>query len=81
MLEKAWFWEKHRGRSLNERQRLMLNRLLNGFTGKLMTSSWAAIAKCFQDTACRDILDLMERDILHRDTAGGRSTSYVVKAE
>lgn len=76
VLGKARFWEKHGSASLNERQRLMLNRLLDGFAGKLTTSKWATIAKCSQDTAYRDIQDLMERCILQRDATGGRSTSY-----
>ncbi len=76
VLKKAHFWERHRAEELNARQRLMLNRLLDGFTGKLTTSKWATIAKCSQDTALRDILDLMERRILRRDMTGGRSTSY-----
>lgn len=76
VLQKARFWEKHGSTRLNERQRLMLNRLLDGFTGKMTTSKWAIIAKCSQDTAYRDIQDLIEHLILRQDTAGGRSTSY-----
>lgn len=78
VLGKARFWEAHAGTALNARQRLMLNRLLDGFTGKLTTSKWAVIAKCSQDTALRDISDLTERGILRRDTAGGRSTGYLL---
>lgn len=73
---KARFWERHAGAAFNDRQRDMLNRLLNGFEGKLTTSKWAAIEKCSQDTALRDIDDLVGRDILRKDPAGGRSTSY-----
>jgi Fic family protein len=76
VLRKALFWEAHAGSELNGRQRLMLNRLLDGFAGKLTSSKWAVIMKCSQDTALRDILDLTERGILVRDLAGGRSTSY-----
>jgi Fic family protein len=76
VLSKARFWEAIRAVPLNERQRLMLNRLLDGFEGKLTTSKWAKIAKCSSDTALRDILDLVERDILVRNPEGGRSTSY-----
>lgn len=79
VLEKARFWETHGSVSLNDRQRLMLNRLLDGFTGKLTTSKWAVIAKCSQDTAYRDIVDLIERRILQRDPTGGRSTSYSLR--
>ncbi|MEQ1863255.1 MAG: Fic family protein [Micropepsaceae bacterium] len=76
VLAKARFWERHRNLSLNERQRLVINRLLDGFEGKLTTSKWAKLGKCSQDTALRDIDELAERGILARDPAGGRSTSY-----
>ena len=61
MLGKARFWDTHRGTRLNDRQRAMINRLLDGFEGKLTSSKWAALAKCSQDTALRDIADLVER--------------------
>ena len=80
VLRKARFWEAHAGQPLNVRQRLMLNRLLDGFEGKLTSSNWAKLAKCSQDTALRDLLDLVERGILSRDPAGGRSTSYSLPA-
>jgi Fic family protein len=76
VLRKARFWEVHAQKSFNERQRLMLNKLLDGFEGKLTSSKWAKIAKCSQDTALRDILDLVERGALTKDPGGGRSTSY-----
>jgi Fic family protein len=76
VLRKARFWQMLRDVPINERQRLMLNRLLDGFEGKLTTSKWAAIAKCSSDTALRDILDLVERGILVRNPGAGRSTSY-----
>jgi Fic family protein len=76
VLTKARFWERHRGLSLNERQRLVINRLLDGFEGKLTSSKWAKLGKCSQDTALRDIDELVDRGILARDPAGGRSTSY-----
>lgn len=76
VLTKAYFWEKHAGESFNERQRAMINRLLDGFLGKLTSSKWAKLSKCSQDTALRDITNLLERHILKRDDAGGRSTSY-----
>ena len=76
VLTKARFWDHSRSTSFNERQRLVLNRLLNGFEGKLTTSKWAALAKCSQDTALRDIEDLVLRGVLVKDAAGGRSTSY-----
>ena len=76
VLGKARFWDRHSGEALNERQRLMLNRVLNGLEGKLTSSKWATIAKCSQDTAARDIDDLIKRGILRKDEPGGRSTSY-----
>ncbi|HEU4341199.1 MAG TPA: Fic family protein [Candidatus Binatia bacterium] len=76
VLQKARFWEAHAAKPLNDRQRLMLNKLLDGFEGKLTSSKWAKIAKCSQDTALRDILDLVNQRILVKEAAGGRSTSY-----
>jgi len=61
---------------LNERQVKLLNKLLDGFEGKLTSSKWAAIAKCSPDTALRDINDLLMRGVLRKSNAGGRSTSY-----
>src|SRR5271156_4029250 len=74
--DRAQFCQRHRTIVLNERQRLMLNKLLVGFDGKLTSSKWAKMAKCSADTALRDIDDLIEKRILRRDAAGGRSTSY-----
>ena len=62
----------------NERQIKVLNRLLDGFEGKLTSSKWATLAKCSQDTAYRDIMNLVERGALRKDPGGGRSTSYSV---
>jgi Fic family protein len=76
VLKKAKFWEKHAGASLNERQRTVVNRLLDGYEGKLTSSKWAKLVKSSQDTALRDIEDLVRRGILTKDAAGGRSTSY-----
>lgn len=76
VLCKARFWDAHAVDALNDRQRLVVNRLLNGFEGKLTSSKYAALAKCSQDTAARDIEDLSRKGILTRDPAGGRSTSY-----
>lgn len=77
---KARFWEKHGSATFNERQRAIINRLLNGFEGKLTTSKWATLAKCSQDTALRDIDDLINRGVLTKDSGGGRSTSYSLVA-
>lgn len=76
VLDKARFWENHAGSAFNERQHDMLNRLLDGLEGNLTSSKWAKIEKCSQDTALRDISDLVERGILEKDAGGGRSTSY-----
>lgn len=76
VMRKARFWETHAGESLNDRQRLVINRLLNGFEGNLTNAKYAKLAKCSSDTALRDIDDLMRRNILAKDAAGGRSTSY-----
>ena len=76
ILRKAEFWKKHESTPINERQRLMLNKLLDGFDGKLKSSKWAKIAKCSPDTALRDIKDLMEKGILQQDQQGGSSTNY-----
>jgi Fic family protein len=78
VLSKARFWEAIAGAPLNGRQRLVLNRLLDGFEGKLTTSKWAKLSKCSQDTALRDILNLAEQGILVRNPGGGRSTSYTL---
>lgn len=64
--------------SLNERQKLMLHKFLDGFDGKLTSSKWAKIAKCSQDTASRDIQDLINKGVLTKDLAGGRSTNYLL---
>jgi Fic family protein len=80
-IRKAQFWEEMAELPINQRQREMLNRLLDGFEGKLTSSKWAQITKCSQDTALRDICDLTGRGILVQDAAGGRSTSYSLKGE
>jgi Fic family protein len=80
VLAKARFWERHRDAPINGRQHAIVNRLLDGFKGKLTSSKYALLAKCSQDTALRDIDDLIARGMLARDAAGGRSTSYALKA-
>jgi Fic family protein len=81
IFRKARFWEKYASTPLNERQRDMLNRLLDGFEGKLTSSKYAIIEKTSPDTALRDIADLVERGILKKDEGGGRSTSYSLIGE
>jgi len=78
VFRKASFWEFHPAGSMNDRQRIIVNKLLDGLEGKLTSSKWAKIAKCSQDTALRDILDLVEKGVLIKDSAGGRSTSYLL---
>ena len=80
MLGKANFWRQWADTPINERQIKLLNQLLDGFDGKLTTSKWAAIAKCSQDTALRDINELQERGVLMRSEASGRSTSYEIRS-
>lgn len=79
VFRKDRFWKTYAHVALNERQRLMLNKLLDGFVGKLTSTKWATLAKCSQDTAQRDIVALIEHAILVKDGAGGRSTSYSLK--
>ena len=76
VLMKARFWEAYGREAISDRQRAILNRLLSGIEGKLTSSKYAALAKCSQDTASRDIDDLIRRGILAKDPGGGRSTSY-----
>lgn len=76
VLAKARFWQRFAGMPMNERQVKLLNRLLDGFEGKLTTSKWAAIAKCSPDTALRDINELLAHGALRKSAAGGRSTCY-----
>lgn len=76
VLAKTNYWQRWGAEPLNERQAKLLNRLLDGFEGKLTTTKWAAIAKCSPDTALRDITDLLNRNMLRKAPAGGRSTSY-----
>lgn len=76
VLKKARFWQRFAAESLNKRQIKILNRLLDGFEGNLTSSKWARIAKCSQDTAYRDILDLINHGALQKNPGGGRSTSY-----
>ena len=76
ILNKSQHWDSLKDVSLNERQRKIVNRMLDGFKGKLTSSKWAKITKCSQDTAYRDILDLINRGILKKNPEGGRNTSY-----
>lgn len=78
VFKKARFWEKHTTTALNDRQRTMLNKVLDGFDGKLTSTKWAKITKSSQDTAGRDIQDLITKGILGKETGGGRSTNYAL---
>lgn len=79
VLRKARFWESHAQATISARQRVILNRLLDRFTGNLTTTKWATLTKSSHDTALRDIQGLIEQGILKKDTGGGRSTSYSLK--
>jgi Fic family protein len=76
ILQKAEFWKLHENTVINERQRLILNKLFDGFEGKLQTSKWAKIAKTSTDTALRDIKDLVAKGILQQTKEGGRNSNY-----
>lgn len=76
VMKKAQLWKKWETASLNDRQKKILNKIIEGFEGKLTSSKWAKIAKCSQDTALRDIVDLVNQGVLAKDKGGGRSTSY-----
>jgi len=78
VLAKAKFWERVRQTTVNERQRLVLNRVMDGFEGKLTTAKYAKLTKSSHDTALRDIVQLVEKGLLVRSSEGGRSTSYAV---
>ena len=78
VLHKARFWEKHSSTILNNRQLTILNKLLDGFEGKLNSSKWATITKTSTDTALRDLQDLLQKKVLVKEVGGGRSTSYVL---
>jgi Fic family protein len=76
VLQKARFWDTHAKVTINDRQRDIINRLLDGFEGKLTTTKWAKLEKCSHDTALRDIQGLIDQSLLKKDAGGGRSTSY-----
>jgi Fic family protein len=76
VLAKAKFWERMHGIAINDRQRLVLNKLLDGFEGKLTTTKYAKLTKSSQDTALRDLAYMVEKGVLVRSSEGGRSTSY-----
>jgi Fic family protein len=76
IINKAEFWKLHEHTAINERQRLLLNKLFDGFEGRLQTSKWAKIAKTSNDTALRDIKDLVEKGILKQTKEGGRNANY-----
>ena len=80
VLLKADFWNRNSKTIINERQKTILNKLLDGFEGKLTSMKWAKITKCSKDTAIRDINDLINKDILQKESAGGRSTNYELRS-
>ena len=76
VLDKAWFWQRWAGTPMSERQTTVLNRVLDGFEGKLSNAKWAVLGKCSADTALRDINDLLARGVLRKLEGGGRNTGY-----
>lgn len=78
IINKHTFWMKHATVNLNDQQRKLLNMLLEDFEGVLNTTKWAMIGKCSQDTALRDIQDLIDKEIMIRSEQGGRSTNYEI---
>lgn len=76
VMMKSDFWSIHRDITVNERQRKVIDMLFGDFEGKLNTNKWAKICKCSQDTALRDINDLIGKGILRKTDKGGRSTNY-----
>lgn len=79
-LQKAAYWDKFRNVNVNERQRKVVNRLWDGLEGKLTSSKWAEICHCSQDTALRDINDLINKGMLRNSGEGGRSANYLLPA-
>jgi Fic family protein len=78
VLKKAEFWRKHATTVLNERQVMMMNKVWDGFDGNLTSRKWSLITKCSKDTAVRDINDLINKKVLRKNEAGGRSASYLL---
>ena len=81
VVKKHQFWVKNAGLIINERQQKMLHKLMDNFEGNLTTSKWAKITKTSQDSALRDISDLVNKGILIKANSGGRSTHYVLKSD
>lgn len=79
VVKKHQFWMKNAGLIQNERQRKVLNKVMDNFEGNLTTSKWAKMTKTSQDTALRDIMDLVDKGILVKANSGGRSTHYELK--
>jgi len=80
VLYKANFWDAHKDTLINHRQQKIINLLLGVFEGHLTSSKWAKLTKCSQDTALRDINDLVEKDVLEKGKSSGRSTHYVLRS-
>jgi Fic family protein len=78
ILNRAAFWDRIAGIPLNERQHFMINKLTDDFFGNLTSSKWAKMMKCSQDTALRDIQDLVQKEIMRKEESGGRSTCYIL---
>lgn len=79
VLNKAAFWDAHKSKAMNERQQYVINLMLGDFEGRLTSSKWAKLTKCSQDTALRDINDLVEKGVIEKGKYSGRSTYYGLK--
>jgi Fic family protein len=79
-LTKADFWKKYGASTMNERQKQLVNKLLDGFDGKITTSKWAKIAKCSHDTALRDLNDLIQKGVMLKESGGSKNTSYILNS-
>ena len=77
IFNKGLFWQRFSGQTFNERQRKVINKLLDGFAGNLTSSKWAKLCKCSQDSANRDIADLISKNVLVK-VSGGRNTHYIL---
>ena len=81
VVKKSMFWQENRDVAMNERQVKVVNKLWDGFEGKLTTSKWAKMTKTSQATALRDITDLIDKAILYASDEGGRSMHYLLKVD
>ncbi len=82
VLDKAKFWELHKNKGINDRQRFIINYLYDNYdkeTAFLRTSSYSKLQKCSTDTALRDLKDLVEKEMLKADDSG-KKTNYLINS-